>query len=99
MNAGEPMNDDGKVTKRVPKGTSSYQAAWIVDDEDDEYSDVDEDEDDNEMMDDDDEDVEAAGVDAGFPSFDDDDEYENIDMNGKDKVDEDKFDAAEEDRQ
>ncbi|CAO3657801.1 unnamed protein product [Umbelopsis vinacea] len=99
MNGGEPMNDDGKVTKRVPKGTSSYQAAWIVDDDDDEYSDVDEDEDDNEMMDDDEEDVEAAGVDAGFPSFDDDDEYENIDMNGKDKVDEDEFDAAEEDRQ
>ncbi|RUS21181.1 hypothetical protein BC937DRAFT_93407 [Endogone sp. FLAS-F59071] len=34
-----------KVTKRVPKGTSSYQAAWIVDDEDeDEYTDEDEDE-------------------------------------------------------
>lgn len=100
MNGGGSMTEDGKVTKRVPKGTSSYQAAWIVDEEDEEYSDVDEEEDDNQMMDDDDEDVEpAAGADTGFPTFDDDEEYENIDMNGKDKVEEDEFDAVEEDRQ
>jgi pre-rRNA-processing protein TSR1 len=39
-------NGDGKRMKRVPKGTSAYQAAWIFDDEDDEGDDdVDEDED------------------------------------------------------
>ncbi|KAG2182628.1 hypothetical protein INT44_005607 [Umbelopsis vinacea] len=98
MNGGEDAQ--GKVKKLVPKGTSAYQAAWIVDEED-EYSDVDEDEDDQDMMeDDDDENVEPAGADTGFPSFDDDEEYELIDMNGKDKTEEDdEFDAEEEDRQ
>jgi pre-rRNA-processing protein TSR1 len=37
---------DIKRTKRVPKGTSAYQAAWIVDE--DEYDDGDEDEDEDE---------------------------------------------------
>lgn len=99
MNGGEDAA--GKVTKRVPKGTSAYQAAWIVDEED-EYSDVDEDEEGQDMMedDDDDENVEPAGADTGFPSFDDDEEYELIDMNGKDKPEaDDEFDAEEEDRQ
>ncbi|KAG2171939.1 hypothetical protein INT43_001415 [Umbelopsis isabellina] len=91
-------NDGSKVTKRVPKGTSVYQAAWIVDEEDAEYSDID-DEDDENMMEDDDEDVEPAGADTEFPSFDDDDEYENLDMNGKENEEEDEFDAVEEDRQ
>jgi pre-rRNA-processing protein TSR1 len=96
---GQSMDADGKVTKRVPKGTSAYQAAWIVDEED-EYSDVDEDDDDQEIMDDDDENVEPAGADTGFPTFDDDEEYEHIEMNGKEKAeDEDEFDAEEEDRQ
>ncbi|KAK3858486.1 hypothetical protein Pcinc_035329 [Petrolisthes cinctipes] len=36
-----------QTTRRVPKGTSSYQAAWIVDsDDDDEYDDEDEEDDD-----------------------------------------------------
>jgi pre-rRNA-processing protein TSR1 len=97
MNGGEDAA--GKVTKLVPKGTSAYQAAWIVDEED-EYSDVDEDEEGQDMMEDDDENVEPAGADSEFPSFDDDEEYELIDMNGKEKTEEDdEFDAEEEDRQ
>lgn len=39
-------------TKRVPKGTSAYQAAWIFDDEDEEGED-DDDEDDGDGMDED----------------------------------------------
>lgn len=92
-------NDGSKVTKRVPKGTSVYQAAWIVDEEDAEYSDIDDEDDENMMEDDDDENVEPAGADSEFPSFADDDEYENLDMNGKEIEDEDEFDAVEEDRQ
>lgn len=48
----EPMANDAlpdaktgttpKVVRRVPKGTSQYQAAWIVDDEEDEEGDGDE---------------------------------------------------------
>ena len=29
-----------RIVKRVPKGTSEYQAAWIIDSEDDEDSEV-----------------------------------------------------------
>ncbi|VDL85073.1 unnamed protein product [Nippostrongylus brasiliensis] len=41
------VSDDGKVkteagVRKVPKGTSSYQAAWIVDDDEEEESDNDE---------------------------------------------------------
>ena len=48
-----------KLIKRVPKGYSEYQAAWIPDveevEEDDEDDNEDDDEDDNENMEDDDE--------------------------------------------
>lgn len=44
-------------TRRVPKGTSSYQAAWILDDED-EDDDDDEDDDEDENIDDEEDDVE-----------------------------------------
>ncbi|RCI05366.1 hypothetical protein CU098_010898 [Rhizopus stolonifer] len=47
--------DNEESTKRVPKGTSSYQAAWIVDEEDAEYSEEEEEED--QMMDEEDDDV------------------------------------------
>ncbi|EGT47609.1 hypothetical protein CAEBREN_23625 [Caenorhabditis brenneri] len=43
----EELEEADKEMRRVPKGTSSYQAAWILDDEDD-----DEDEDSDEDMDD-----------------------------------------------
>ncbi|KAL3845392.1 hypothetical protein ACJIZ3_002795 [Penstemon smallii] len=41
-----------KKKKRIPKGTSEYQAAWIVDDSDVDYSGSDEDGDDGMVMDD-----------------------------------------------
>lgn len=88
------LNENGEK-KRVPKGTSSYQAAWIVDDEDVEYSEEEEEEDAN-MMEEyqgDDDIVEAADV-----NFPDDDEYEEIEMEGKNE-NEDVFDAEEEARQ
>lgn len=47
------MNNDGsadrKRVKRVPKGTSAYQAAWIIDEEEDDEFDDGDDEDDDEM--------------------------------------------------
>ncbi|KAI8376255.1 uncharacterized protein BYT42DRAFT_498260 [Radiomyces spectabilis] len=93
-------SQEGKQTKRVPKGTSAYQAAWIVDEEDEEYSEY-EDDDEEEMVDadigtmDDGDDVEPA---EGMSSFPDDDEYEEIEMEGKNN-DDDEFDAEEEARQ
>lgn len=57
---GSSMGEGSKRTKRVPKGTSAYQAAWIVDDNDLEGDDDDEDE--NEMdVEDDDETLEING--------------------------------------
>lgn len=41
---------DKKRTKRVPKGTSEYQAAWIEENEDEDDGEDDEDEDDDEEM-------------------------------------------------
>ncbi|KAI8078242.1 uncharacterized protein B0P05DRAFT_543072 [Gilbertella persicaria] len=84
--------DNEESTKRVPKGTSSYQAAWIVDEEDAEYSEEEEEED--QMMDEEDDDVVEPAASA-FP--DDDDEYEDIEL--EDKEEKDEFDAEEEARQ
>ncbi|KAJ3330847.1 hypothetical protein HDU76_004693 [Blyttiomyces sp. JEL0837] len=101
-----------KKTIRVPKGTSSYQAAWIVDEEDEEASDEDEDEDD----DDDGDDVEmmeggyefgngdemGESDDDGMDDRvvpDEDEEYEEIEAEEKvDDFDVD-FNAADDDRQ
>ncbi|ORX34364.1 putative ribosome biogenesis and assembly-related protein [Kockovaella imperatae] len=55
--ADAPHEQALRSTKRVPKGTSAYQAAWIVDEDDDEdEDDDDEDEEDDEMDMEDDED-------------------------------------------
>lgn len=60
-----------KRLMKVPKGTSDYQAAWIVDDEDEENGEIDEessdDDDDNddmldEAMDGDDEEVQTESI-------------------------------------
>ncbi|KAI8062178.1 hypothetical protein BC940DRAFT_309324 [Gongronella butleri] len=86
--------------KRVPKGTSAYQAAWIFDDEDEEYSDIDDDDDDDQdmMVEEDYEDdvIEPA---AGAMVADDDEEYEEIEMEKKATQNEDEFDVEEEQRQ
>jgi pre-rRNA-processing protein TSR1 len=83
-----------KKTRRVPKGTSSYQAAWIVDDEPEGGEDEDEDEDlgdeDDLMMDEeiqemhDEKDPTAAG------DLSDDEEYEEIELEDKETA----FDAT-----
>lgn len=57
----EELEEADKELRRVPKGTSSYQAAWILDDEDDEDeedSDEDMDDSDNEEVEDDSEEEE-----------------------------------------
>ncbi|KAI8367404.1 hypothetical protein EDC96DRAFT_506702 [Choanephora cucurbitarum] len=87
------MGEEGAV-KRVPKGTSSYQAAWILDDEDADYSEEEEEED--VMMDQEEEDDMVEPAESAFPP--EDDEYEEIEMDGKNET-KDEFDAEEEARQ
>lgn len=90
--------EDQSNKKRVPKGTSSYQAAWIFDDDED-YSDIDDDEDeDDDMKVDDNEDDEDDIVEPVGNGDLEQEEYEEIDMN--DKVEnEDELDVEEEQRQ
>ncbi|KAG0163285.1 hypothetical protein DFQ28_000191 [Apophysomyces sp. BC1034] len=93
------MDEDaknGSVKKRVPKGTSNYQAAWIVDEDDEDYSDYEDEDEDMDMMDDG-EDVEPAENTATATNFDD-EEYEEVTMEGK-QVEQDEFDVEEEERQ
>ncbi|CAO3596261.1 unnamed protein product [Absidia cylindrospora] len=90
--------EDQASKKRVPKGTSSYQAAWIFDDDED-YSDLEEDDedDDTDMKVDDDEDDDIVQP-VGNGDFDEQEEYEEIDMNEKVEND-DELDVEEEQRQ
>lgn len=92
------LDGDDQIKKRVPKGTSSYQAAWIFDDDDAEYSE--EEEDDGDMVMDDGDEDDALVQPASIPGTnqDDDEEYEEIDMDGKEDNN-DEFDAEEEARQ
>ncbi|KAI9029985.1 hypothetical protein CLU79DRAFT_418195 [Phycomyces nitens] len=84
--------DGEKLKKRVPKGTSAYQAAWIPDDENEDYSDYEEDADD--MMMDDGDDVDSVGGGA----FDENEDYEDIELEEK-KAEDDELDLEEEERQ
>ncbi|GAA5809732.1 hypothetical protein MFLAVUS_003145 [Mucor flavus] len=90
------LDGNDQVTKRVPKGTSSYQAAWIVDEEDADYTDE-EDDDEDKMMEDNDDEDDVKPASSSFPE-DEDDEYEDIELEGKDGY-KDEFDAEEEARQ
>ncbi|SAM01894.1 hypothetical protein [Absidia glauca] len=88
--------EDQTTKKRVPKGTSSYQAAWIFDDDNDDYSDLDDDDDDDDMK------VDGANDDdivepVGNGDFDQ-EEYEEIDKDDKVEND-DELDVEEEQRQ
>ncbi|KAI9499343.1 hypothetical protein BDB00DRAFT_880972 [Zychaea mexicana] len=98
---GREMDDDrpqsGKVTKRVPKGTSAYQAAWIVDSEDEDYSEDDEDDDMEMAVDNDEDDVQPADYELGR-SNDLDEEYEDIELEEKGGY-KDELDPEEERRQ
>lgn len=91
------LDGEEQVKKRVPKGTSSYQAAWIFDDDDAEYSEEEE-EDENMMMEDDEDDDDIVKpASSAFPDEDEED-YEEIEMEEKDNY-KDEFDAEEEARQ
>jgi len=84
---------DSKRTKRVPKGTSAYQAAWIVDDNDGEDDDEDdEDEDDMDMED-------GEGGDIDEEPLDDDEETEEIELDSRTEAGHDDLDAEDEERQ
>ncbi|KAL1916016.1 uncharacterized protein VTP21DRAFT_6020 [Calcarisporiella thermophila] len=77
-----------KKTKRVPKGTSAYQAAWIVDSEDDEeeYSDEYEESDDEGMLTDgevdDDDKFNGNGAHVSADE-EEEEEYEEVELEGK----------------
>jgi pre-rRNA-processing protein TSR1 len=93
----------GKKTIRVPKGTSAYQAAWIVDDveEDVEEGEDKEDSDDGDDMDGIENDADLAGEKDDYEENEDnqDEEYEDIDTEEKiDDFDVD-FNPADDDRQ
>ena len=101
MDEDVPRNNNGKVTKRVPKGTSAYQAAWIVDSEDEDYSEDDDEDDDMEMtLDNGDDHVEPADLVFGSNSNNDDidEEYEEIELEEKGGY-KDELDPEEERRQ
>jgi len=86
---------DSKRTKRVPKGTSAYQAAWIVDDDDGE-GDEDDDEDDEDMSED------GEGMDGGDVDEDligDDEETEEIELDSRTEAGHNDLDAEDEERQ
>ncbi|KAG2218809.1 hypothetical protein INT45_005456 [Circinella minor] len=94
-------NNNGKVTKRVPKGTSAYQAAWIVDSEDEDYSEDEDEDDDMEMtLDNGDDHVEPADLIFGNNNNNDDidEEYEEIELEEKGGY-KDELDPEEERRQ
>lgn len=86
---------DSKRTKRVPKGTSAYQAAWIVDDDDGEGDD-DEDEDDEDMSEDG-EGMEGGDVDEELIG--DDEETEEIELDTRTEAGHNDLDAEDEERQ
>lgn len=92
---GSSMGEGSKRTKRVPKGTSAYQAAWIVDDnalgEEDE-----DDGDDGEMEIEDDEEV-VAERDDGENG--DEDETEEIELDSRTEGAHRDMDADEEERE
>ncbi|KAJ3192464.1 hypothetical protein HK101_006525 [Irineochytrium annulatum] len=90
-----------KRTVRVPKGTSAYQAAWIVDDEDEDRG---EDENDSEDRSEDEAMEEAGEDDGAVPHGEEeveweDEEYEEIELEGgKDEFDDD-FNVDDDERQ
>ena len=90
--------------KRVPKGTSAYQAAWILDDEDDNEV-VEDGNDDDDVMQEDGDDLDEGdlGVEAGFgrsARVDEDDEEETEEVELDERPDEEEeLDDAEEERQ
>ncbi|CAG8658781.1 18905_t:CDS:10 [Dentiscutata erythropus] len=89
-----PGTTPRKIIKRVPKGTSSYQAAWIVDSDDD-NSDGFSDEDGDINMCYEDDDSHLSNYEANY----DEEEYEDIEVESKQTGLNDHLDPEEEDRQ
>lgn len=95
---GSSMGEGSKRTKRVPKGTSAYQAAWIVDDNDLDGDDDDEDDEDEGDMDvEDDDDVGEGG--NGVVDDEDEDETEEIELDARTEGAHRDMDADEEERE
>ncbi|GMS84072.1 hypothetical protein PENTCL1PPCAC_6247, partial [Pristionchus entomophagus] len=67
---------DGGEKRRVPKGTSSYQAAWIVEDEEEEEGEGEGEESGEDMEDDEDEDDESGDEEADLEGLEADEEEE-----------------------
>ncbi|KAJ9111440.1 hypothetical protein QFC19_001209 [Naganishia cerealis] len=104
----DDLDNDGlqKKVKRVPKGTSAYQAAWIVDDEEDDDEDddlSDEDEDEMEDLDVGGGDVPFGGIGKGFGRAKHDEETEEVELDERhvptDDEYDDELDDDEEERQ
>ncbi|KAG0236041.1 hypothetical protein BGW42_004149 [Actinomortierella wolfii] len=98
-------NESKKVVKRVPKGTSNYQAAWIVDSDHSSDEDMDDDEDeDDDMYEDDQDDDDLPSARAGQEDEEDDEEYEEVELESGERSrnkaeDEDELDEDEEAKQ
>jgi pre-rRNA-processing protein TSR1 len=101
QNNGEADGAKKIRVKRVPKGTSAYQAAWILDDEDEAELDR-ENDDDDEMAQDNGDDLDEVGVEAGFGRVRDDEEEleetEEIELDER-RVEDEELDDEEEERQ
>lgn len=94
---GSSMGEGSKRTKRVPKGTSAYQAAWIVDDNDLDGDDDEDDEDEDEMEVEDDDEVAELG--GGAADDADEDETEEIELDSRTEGAHRDMDADEEERE
>lgn len=94
----EYMDDDlgKKKVKRVPKGTSAYQAAWIIDDEEDDFEDEDEDEDEMEDLE---EGNDFGGIGKGFGRAEHDEETEEVELDEREDDEEDYDDELDDDEE
>lgn len=78
--------------KRVPKGTSAYQAAWILDDE----TDAEEDEEDDEDMD---EDEDVDGEERAVVEDEEEEETEEVELDERREEEHEDMDQEEEEKQ
>ena len=89
----KPGTTPKRIVKRVPKGTSAYQAAWIVDSEE-EYSEEDDDEDETMACDDDQE--EESSTKQIEEEDEEEEEYEEIELEARNRALSDQMDENEE---
>ena len=89
----KPGTTPKRIVKRVPKGTSAYQAAWIVD-SDEEYSEEDDDEDETMACDDDQE--EESSTKQIEEEDEEEEEYEEIELETRNPTSSDRMEKDEE---